>query len=126
MGEGGDVFVLDMGEPVKIVGLARKMIQLSGLTVKEERAPNGDIEIAFTGLRAGEKLFEELLITESAVSTRHQRIMRESEIGMALGGLSAMLEDLAVAIRERDEERVRVLLFGMVESYNTVPKQKAG
>ncbi|MBX2867756.1 MAG: polysaccharide biosynthesis protein [Acidiferrobacterales bacterium] len=126
MGEGGDVFVLDMGEPVKIVGLARKMIQLSGLTVREERNPEGDIEIAFTGLRAGEKLFEELLVTESAVSTRHQRIMRENEIGVTLGGLDEMLRKLEIAIAERNESEVRQLLFSMVESYNAMPAQKAG
>ena len=126
MGEGGDVFVLDMGEPVKIVGLARKMIQLSGLSVREERNPGGDIEISFTGLRAGEKLFEELLVTESAVSTRHPRIMRENEIGVTLGGLDEMLGKLEVAISAQDEETVRDLLFSMVESYNAMPAQRAG
>lgn len=79
MGKGGDVFVLDMGEPVKIVELARRMIHLSGLEIKDEKHPNGDIEIQYTGLRPGEKLFEELLIGDNVSGTEHARIMRAEE-----------------------------------------------
>jgi FlaA1/EpsC-like NDP-sugar epimerase len=125
MGQGGDVFVLDMGEPVKIIGLARKMIHLSGLRVKEESAPDGDIEINFTGLRRGEKLYEELLVTDTAVSTPHPRIMRESEICTNLGHLNPCLEKLERAIRVVDNEQIRVLLFDMVESYNPARTEKA-
>src|SRR5690554_7514626 len=76
MGLGGDVFVLDMGEPVRIVELARQMIMLSGLTVRDEANPNGDISIAFSGLRPGEKLYEELLIGDNPETTPHPKIHR--------------------------------------------------
>jgi len=79
MGKGGDVFVLDMGEPVKIVDLAKNLIQLSGLEVKSSDNPNGDIEIKFTGLRPGEKLYEELLIGDNVEGTDHERIMTANE-----------------------------------------------
>ena len=125
MGQGGDVFVLDMGEPVKILGLAKKMVHLSGLTVRDENTPGGDIEIRFTGLRAGEKLYEELLVMDSAVATRHELIMRETEVGSTLGGLAACLEKLERAIRIRDNEQVRALLFDMVESYNPAATEMA-
>lgn len=75
MGKGGDVFVLDMGESVKIVDLAKNLIQLSGLEVKSEDNPHGDIEIQFAGLRPGEKLYEELLIGDNVKRTAHERIM---------------------------------------------------
>ncbi len=125
MGQGGDVFVLDMGEPVKILGLARKMIHLNGLRVKDKTNPDGDIEIEFTGLRKGEKLFEELLVTDTSVSTSHPRIMRECELGGTLNHLGSCLEKIQRAIRIRDHDRIRVLLFGMVESYNPAPTVKA-
>ncbi len=79
MGEGGDVFVLDMGEPIKIVELAKKLVALSGLEVKDENNPNGDIEIVFTGLRPGEKLYEELLIGNNVSKTEHIRILKAKE-----------------------------------------------
>jgi len=79
MANGGEVFVLDMGEPVKILDLAKRMIQLSGLTVREEGNPHGDIEIIVTGLRPGEKLFEELLIGQNPTTTDHPLIMMARE-----------------------------------------------
>ena len=79
MTKGGDVFLLDMGEPVKIFTLAEQMIKLSGLTIKNEENPEGDIEIVETGLRPGEKLFEELLINAEAISTDHPLIFRAKE-----------------------------------------------
>lgn len=79
MGKGGDVFVLDMGDPVKIIDLARRMIHLSGLEIKDKDHPHGDIEIQYTGLRPGEKLFEELLIGDNVSGTEHERIMRAEE-----------------------------------------------
>ena len=78
MGKGGDVFVLDMGESVKIIDLARQMIRLSGLDVKDAANPKGDIEIRITGLRPGEKLYEELIIGDNAVPTGHPRILTAS------------------------------------------------
>ena len=79
MAEGGDVFLLDMGMPIKINDLALKMIQLSGLQVKDQDHPNGDIEIQYTGLRPGEKLYEELLVGDNVVKTEHPLIMRAAE-----------------------------------------------
>ncbi len=83
MGTGGDVFVLDMGEPVRIVDLARKMIHLMGYEAREESNPNGDIAIEYSGLRPGEKLFEELLIGDNVSGTQHPRIMRAEEVTIA-------------------------------------------
>ena len=83
-GQGGDVFVLDMGEPVKIAELAKKMIHLSGFEVKDKDNPHGDIEIHYTGLRAGEKLYEELLIGDNVSNSQHPRIMRAEENCLAL------------------------------------------
>ncbi|MDP5130166.1 MAG: polysaccharide biosynthesis protein [Paraglaciecola sp.] len=80
MGKGGDVFVLDMGEPVKIAELAKRMLHLMGLSIKDEQHPNGDIEILFTGLRPGEKLFEELLVGNDVHVTEHSRIMAAKEV----------------------------------------------
>lgn len=100
MGKGGEVFVLDMGEPVKIVDLARRMIQLSGLEVRDADNPAGDIEIRVTGLRPGEKLYEELLIGENVEMTGHERIMRANEHELEYGELMAGLERLAAALRE--------------------------
>jgi FlaA1/EpsC-like NDP-sugar epimerase len=79
MAKGGDVFVLDMGQPVRIADVARRMIHLSGLTVRDEENPEGDIEIQFTGLRPGEKLYEELLIGSNVTGTEHPMIMRAIE-----------------------------------------------
>jgi len=80
MGQGGDVFVLDMGAPVKIIELARRMVQLSGLEVRDEPNPEGDIEIRFSGLRPGEKLYEELLIGDNVSGTEHPLIMRARKL----------------------------------------------
>ena len=79
MGEGGDVFVLDMGEPVKIIELAKRLISLSGKELIDDQNPNGDIEIKFTGLRPGEKLYEELLIGDNVSNTEHKRILKAKE-----------------------------------------------
>ena len=79
MGTGGDVFVLDMGQPVRIDELARRMIKLPGLTVRDDKNPDGDIEIEYSGLRPGEKLFEELLIGRNVTGTEHPMIMRAIE-----------------------------------------------
>ena len=85
MGSGGDVFVLDMGSPVRIADLAKRMIQLAGYTVRDEKHPDGDIEIRFTGLRPAEKLFEELLIGKNVTGTEHPRILRAMEHSLTLG-----------------------------------------
>jgi len=98
MGQGGEVYVLDMGKPVKINDLAQKMIHLSGLTVKSETNPDGDIEITYTGLRPGEKLYEELLIGENVEGTEHQRIMKAKEISLSWDDLQTLLAKLKAAM----------------------------
>lgn len=111
MGLGGEVYVLDMGKSVKINDLAKKMIHLSGLTVKNESNPGGDIEITYTGLRPGEKLFEELLIGENVEGTEHKRIMKAREISMDWDDLQALLAKLKDAMIEADIAQVRELLL---------------
>src|SRR5690606_11913110 len=95
MARGGDVFVLDMGEPVRIIDLARRMIELSGLSVRDEDNPDGDIEIQISGLRPGEKLYEELLIGNNPEPTLHPRIMKAHEDHLPW----ASLEDKLGALR---------------------------
>ncbi|WP_279131007.1 polysaccharide biosynthesis protein [Photobacterium phosphoreum] len=111
MGKGGDVFVLDMGDPVKIAELAAKLIKLSGLEVKDERNPNGDVEIQFTGLRPGEKLYEELLIGDNVGQTQHQRIMTADEDYLPWSQLEPLLLQLDSACHEFHHERVREILL---------------
>ncbi|MFK8328840.1 polysaccharide biosynthesis protein [Pseudomonas sp. BJa5] len=117
MGQGGDVFVLDMGEPVKIVELAEKMVHLSGLSVRSERNPHGDIAIEFSGLRPGEKLYEELLIGDNVVATRHPMIMGAQEDYLPWDQLKERLNELLAAISADDYGRVRQLLRETVSGY---------
>lgn len=120
MSNGGDVFVLDMGAPVKIDDLARTMIRLSGLDVQDADQPDGDIAIEYVGLRAGEKLFEELLIGEQTTGTKHPRIMKNSEPSLPLARLREELDLLENAIAEDDEAAVRIILERCVEGYGEV------
>lgn len=117
MGQGGDVFVLDMGEPVRIVELAEKMIHLSGLSIRSDRNPQGDISIEFTGLRPGEKLFEELLIGDNVAATPHPMIMTASEDHLPWDVLKGRLSDLLIAVEKDDYARVRQLLRETVSGY---------
>ncbi|MHC2147799.1 polysaccharide biosynthesis protein [Pseudomonas sp. 210_17 TE3656] len=117
MGLGGDVFVLDMGEPVRIVELAEKMIHLSGLTVRSDKNPQGDISIEFTGLRPGEKLYEELLIGNSVVATQHPMIMSAHEDHLPWDVLKEKLTELLTAITADDYSRVRQILRETVSGY---------
>ncbi|MCK3825992.1 MULTISPECIES: polysaccharide biosynthesis protein [Pseudomonas] len=117
MGLGGDVFVLDMGEPVKIVELAEKMINLSGLSVRSEKNPHGDISIEFSGLRPGEKLYEELLIGDNVAPTQHPMIMSASEDYLEWDVLKGVLRDLLSAIEVHDYPKVRQLLRETVSGY---------
>lgn len=111
MGEGGDVFVLDMGEPVKIADLARRMIHLMGLEVKDEIHPNGDIEIQYTGLRPGEKLYEELLIGGEELPTEHPRIMKANESALSWQQMQQLLQSMQLACDTYDIESIRELLL---------------
>jgi FlaA1/EpsC-like NDP-sugar epimerase len=117
MGQGGDVFVLDMGEPIRILDLAKRMIHLSGLEIKDEHHAAGEIEISFTGLRPGEKLYEELLIGDNVSETSHKRIMRAEEHVIPWPSLEKMLIRLEQATKEDDFELIRSILMGAVSGF---------
>jgi FlaA1/EpsC-like NDP-sugar epimerase len=117
MAHGGDVFVLDMGEPVRIIDLAQRMVELSGLQVKSEQNATGDIEIQITGLRPGEKLYEELLIGDNPQPTQHARIMKAQEDSLPWGELQTLLKALDEAMVHNDVAAVRGLLQVCVQGY---------
>jgi FlaA1/EpsC-like NDP-sugar epimerase len=117
MGQGGDVFVLDMGQPVRIAELAEKLIHLSGLSVRSEKCPHGDIAIEYTGLRPGEKLYEELLIGDNVSPTEHPMIMTASEEYLPWDQLKRLLSRLMGAVDEDDYPLVRQLLREAVSGY---------
>jgi FlaA1/EpsC-like NDP-sugar epimerase len=117
MAKGGDVFVLDMGQSVKIMDLARRMIELSGLTVKDEQNPDGDIEIEISGLRPGEKLYEELLIGDNPKPTSHQRIMKAHEEFILWAELQDKLKALEMALNVNDVGVIRLMMEKLVTGY---------
>ena len=117
MSAGGDVFLLDMGEPVRIADLARRMVELSGLTVRDEDNPDGDIELEITGLRPGEKLYEELLIADNPQATSHARIMRAKEDFLSWSELSRHLAALETALDANDVPAARNILEMLVSGY---------
>lgn len=117
MAEGGDVFVLDMGEPVKISDLARRMVELSGLTVRDETNPDGDIEVVTTGLRPAEKLYEELLIGDNPTPSPHPLIMRAREDFLRWSELEGSLKDLERHIQNGDVDAAKSLLASLVSGY---------
>jgi FlaA1/EpsC-like NDP-sugar epimerase len=117
MATGGDVFVLDMGESVKIIDLARRMVELSGLSVRDEATPQGDIKIAVTGLRPGEKLYEELLIGDNPLPTHHKRIMKAHEEFLSWASLQKEVTALKKALDANDVPLIRSLLKALVPGY---------
>jgi FlaA1/EpsC-like NDP-sugar epimerase len=117
MARGGEVFVLDMGEPVKIIDLARRMVELSGMTVRDEVTPNGDISIAITGLRPGEKLYEELLIGDNPTATVHPRIMMAHEQGLDWPELDLHLQALRQGVASDDIAQIKAVLRTCVHGY---------
>jgi len=117
MAKGGDVFVLEMGDPVKILELAKRMIHLSGLEVKGDDTPHGDIEIKFTGLRPGEKLYEELLIGNDVKNTDHEKIMRVNESMIPWEELNVLIRRLQQAINDNDDVEIRAVLSEAVAGY---------
>jgi FlaA1/EpsC-like NDP-sugar epimerase len=119
MAKGGDVFVLDMGEPIKIIDLAYKMIHLSGLTPIDNENPDGDIRIDFTGLRPGEKLYEELLIGSNVVQSEHPRIMQAKESKLSFDEVSHCVEVIKSARENQDERVVKELLLKYVDGYRS-------
>jgi FlaA1/EpsC-like NDP-sugar epimerase len=117
MADGGDVLLLDMGEPVRIADLARRMIDLSGLTVRSDDNPEGDIELSVTGLRPGEKLYEELLIGDNPETTQHPRIMKAREDFLFWPELSKRLKVLDAALDRNDIPAARLMLAELVSGY---------
>lgn len=117
MAKGGDMFVLDMGQPVKIINLARRMAQLAGLSIRDEKNPLGDIAIQVTGLRPGEKLYEELLIGDNPQATAHPRIMKAREDFVAWPQLSTALVQLRQAATLNDEIMIKKILMTLVSGY---------
>jgi FlaA1/EpsC-like NDP-sugar epimerase len=122
MADGGEVFVLDMGKPVRICDLARRMIHLMGMTVRDEQHPDGDIEIAFTGLRPAEKLYEELLIGNNVTGTQHPMILRAVEHSLPWERVQWMLEELLGAMNRLDCARALQILSEMVVEYRPAPE----
>jgi FlaA1/EpsC-like NDP-sugar epimerase len=118
MAKGGDVLVLDMGKPVRIQDLARRMIRLMGLTVRDEQNPDGDIEIVYTGLRPAEKLFEELLIGGTVTGTEHPMIMRAVEHSLPWPAVQFLLSELLEALNRFDCAAARDLLKQAVIEYS--------
>lgn len=117
LGRGGDVFVLDMGKPVRIEDLAQRMVHLMGLTVMSEDNPDGDIEIKYTGLRPAEKLYEELLIGNNVMGTKHPMIMRAEEKLLPWEQVRSILDELEKAARRFDCEAGRRILMSAVDEY---------
>jgi len=120
MGHGGDVFVLDMGQPVKIIDLARRVVELSGLTVQDDMDPDGDIRITVTGLRPGEKLYEELLIGDNPEPTQHPRVMKAHEDYLIWSQLEKKLNEFSAAINTNDVGAIRNILQETVSGYEPI------
>jgi FlaA1/EpsC-like NDP-sugar epimerase len=121
MSQGGDVFVLDMGQPIKIIDLAKRMVQLAGYTLCNEDNPTGDIHIEVTGLRPGEKLYEELLIGENPQPTSHQRIMKAKETFEEWATLAPLLVNLRHAAIQSDTDTIKTIFVQMVSGYQPPP-----
>ena len=117
MSKGGDVFVLDMGEPVKIYDLALKMIQLSGLSLKNSRNQKGNIEILVTGLRPGEKLYEELLLSDNPLKTKHPKIFRSDEPYLKLDEFENEIISLRNLIEDNNHKNILLKLEKLVNDF---------
>jgi len=124
LSEGGDVFILDMGEPIKIDNLARRLIHLSGLSLKDEDHPDGDIEIRYTGIRPGEKLYEELLLDDTAVPTSHAKIWRANEKVIPWGELKVLLTAIDSALKANNPLLIEQLLSRAEIGYQPVSVQQ--
>jgi FlaA1/EpsC-like NDP-sugar epimerase len=107
-----------MGEPIQVLELAKDMIKLSGMTVKDEKSPDGDIEIIFTGLRPGEKLYEELLISENVDVTEHEKIMRATEGDLEWEDLQQYLAALEHATEIDDYKKIRAIFLNTISGFN--------
>ena len=125
MARGGEVFVLEMGAPVKILDLARRLVELSGLQVRDAANPDGDIELSFIGLRPGEKLYEELLIGDNPSATENPRIMKAHEQFMPWPALREQLDLLEQAASAQDEQAIRAVLRTCVHGFSEEPLRVA-
>ena len=119
MARGGEIFILDMGQPIKIIDLAKRMVELSGLTIKDERCPWGNIEIQITGLRPGEKLYEELLIGSNSWPTEHPRILKAQEEYILWRDLQEKLNSLFMALKENDAKVIKSIIEILVSGYRS-------
>ena len=117
MAKGGEVFLLDMGEPIKIYDLAKKMIQLSGLKLRDENNIKGDIDILITGLRPGEKLYEELLIENNSISTDHPKIFKAQDNFIPWPELSGQIKKLEDLVAKNDQRKIIEVLKKLVKGY---------
>ena len=117
MAKGGDVFVLDMGRPVKIADLAKRMIELSGLSLRDESNPEGDIEIVVTGLRPGENLYEELMLGDNPQPTMHSKILQAQELFIPWGQLEKDLNTLKILLAGNNTEMIIATLRKLVAGY---------
>ena len=117
MGNNGEVFVLDMGDPVKIVDLAQKMAHLMGHTLKTEAQPDGNIELKFSGLRPGEKLYEELLIDDADTTTKHPRIMGADETKLPFEEVMMLLDELNYELTQHNEVKAKKILVDAPLAY---------
>ena len=122
MGKKSEVFVLDMGESIKIKNLIHKMINLSGFTVRNKNNPSGDIEIKITGLRSGEKLYEELLIGDDPKKTSHQKIMMISEPFIPFAQLEKELDNLKTLLEDNNADKIKMLLEKLLKNYKSNSK----
>jgi FlaA1/EpsC-like NDP-sugar epimerase len=125
MGEGGEVFLLDMGQPVRIFELARRLVELSGRTICDEASPDGEIAIKITGLRPGEKLYEELLIGDNPSPTAHPRIMKAKEAYVEWDELRPRLADLARNVQAHNADGARAVLAHLVSGYQPFEPEAA-
>ena len=117
MATGGDVFVLDMGEPIKILDLAYRMIHLSGLKPIDTSNPDGDIKVKFTGLRPGEKLYEELLIGDDVIQSEHPRIMQAREEKLSLETVETKVKEISEFRKEQNDISIKEILLKNVNGY---------
>ena len=120
MGQAGDIFVLDMGEQVHVLDLAKDMIRLSGMTVADENNPDGDIEIVFTGLRPGEKLYEELLIDNQAEKTQHEKIQLVKDKGLLWVEMKKYIDMLEEAIKDENFDECKRIFSETVSGYSNI------
>ena len=118
MGSNGEIFLLDMGEPIQILQLAKDMVRLSGMTVRSDDNLDGDIEIIFTGLRPGEKLFEELLVDDDALPTKHEQIMIANDKGIESKDFDEYLFNLKTSVLEDDFKEISKIFSQTVDGFN--------